>query len=51
MRQVKEEGREEGRERINRLNRKLLEDGRDEDLRRAILDMEYQKLLLEEYGL
>lgn len=55
QREAREEGREEGREeeriRINKLNRRLLADGREDDLKRAVLDEEYQKQLLREYGL
>lgn len=51
QREAKEEGREEGRSRINELNRRLLADGREEELKKAVLDEEYQKKLLKEYGL
>lgn len=59
MRQIAEEGRREGHregrtlgeERINHLNRRLIEDNRMEDLRHSIEDKEYQEQLLEEYGL
>lgn len=30
---------------------KGLEEGREEDLKQSVLDQEFQKLLLEEYGL
>ena len=36
---------------MNELNRRLIEDGRTEDLFRSIQDAEYQKELLEEYGM
>ncbi|MDO4323055.1 MAG: Rpn family recombination-promoting nuclease/putative transposase [Lachnospiraceae bacterium] len=45
------EGQKAGKEQINELNRRLLEDNRIEDLKKAVLDMEYQQKLLEEYGL
>lgn len=51
QREAREEGREEERIRINKLNRRLLADGREDDLKRAVLDEEYQKQLLREYGL
>lgn len=51
MRQIAEEGRTLGEERINHLNRRLIEDNRMEDLRHSIEDKEYQEQLLEEYGL
>lgn len=50
-----DEGRKEGREevldRINSLNRKLLMEGKEEELRRTLLDPEYQKELLGKYEL
>lgn len=42
---------EEGEERINKLNQKLLQDGRISDLERATEDSKFQKKLLKEYGL
>ena len=55
----REEGREEGRkegieaatDRINRLNKHLIQDGRIEDLRRSLEDIDYQKKLIEEYNI
>lgn len=51
----REEGRQEGREetldRINSLNRRLLLEGREAELRRTLMDPEYQKELLKEYRL
>ncbi len=46
-------GREEGLElnRVNRLNQFLYDDGRTEELLRAVRDVGYQEQLLEEYGL
>ncbi len=40
---------EEGREELNALNARLLEDNRLEDLKRSVTDREYQKKLFEEY--
>ena len=55
MRQEREESRqegfEEGEERINDLYGKLFELGRSEDVKRAIKDKEYRKKLLEEFHL
>lgn len=45
------EGREEGRGKINQLNLKLIETSRTEDLIRAARDSEFQKKLLEEFGI
>lgn len=45
------EGLKEGREKINQLNLKLIEASRTEDLIRAARDSEFQKKLLEEFGL
>lgn len=42
---------EEGCEMMNELNRKLVKDGRIEELIRSIQDAEYQKELLKEYGI
>lgn len=54
-RTLREEGREKGREeginRINELNRRLLLDDRKEDMLRAVQDPVYQEELLREYGL
>lgn len=50
-REGREEGRTAGREEGNELNRRLIQDGRTEDLFRSIQDTEYQKKLMEEYGL
>ena len=55
IRQTREEGEEVGKEigieKINQLNRALLQDKRFEDLERSAEDREYQKQLLKEYGL
>ena len=45
------EGLAEGRDRINKLNELLLEAGRIDDLKESIRDGEFQKKLLEEFGL
>lgn len=51
----REEGREEGQKigknKINELNRKLIQENRLEDLKRAANDETYQNELLKEYGL
>ncbi|MGF0032228.1 hypothetical protein ACQRBN_04590 [Bariatricus sp. SGI.154] len=48
-------GREEGRDiekrRVNILNGYLIADNRMEDLRRSIKDVDFQKELMEEYGI
>lgn len=46
-----EEGRKEGTELINELNRRLLKDKRMDDLVRSSEDREFQESLLREYGL
>ena len=55
MRQVKEEGREEGEaytlERVNHLNRLLARQNRTEDIVRAASDKEWQEKLFKEFGL
>ncbi len=47
----KEIGREEGEDLINELNSKLIADDRFDDLKKAAVDREYQKKLLQEYSL
>ncbi len=47
----KAEGRVEGRKRINELNRRLLRDGRQDDMIKAVQDAGYQEQLLKEYRL
>ncbi len=47
----RQEGRQEGKELVNRLNELLLNDGRLDDLRRAVKDPEYQEQLMKEYGI
>ena len=46
-----EQGIEQGIEKINVLNQKLILDGRNDDLIRSCKDKEFQKKLMEEYGL
>ena len=46
-----EQGIEQGKERLNLLNRKLLEENRFDDLKRSIVDKDYQKKLYEEYNI
>lgn len=46
-----EMGKELGQERVNRLNKALIEHGRTNDLLRAAGDMEFQKKLFEELGI
>ena len=48
---IKQEGERIGLERINRLNQKLIEQGRFDDLTKAVSDSVYQKKLLKEFGL
>jgi DNA repair ATPase RecN len=58
-RDAKEEGRTEGRvtgraesrEIINELTKRLIQDGRMEDLKRSLDDHAYQDQMLKEYGL
>ncbi len=45
------EGRREGNRMLNELNRKLVEDGRTEDLFQSIQNPDHQKKLLREYGI
>lgn len=45
----KEEGKEEGQERVNRLIELLFEKSRNDEIRRAVTDPEYQKKLFEEF--
>ncbi len=47
----REVGREEERERLNKLNKLLRDSGRNEDLFRSMDDPAYQQQLLEEFGL
>lgn len=47
----KAEGRTEGERRITVLHKYLLNDGRIEDLRKAVVDDAYQNALCREYGI
>lgn len=51
MSSAEERGLEQGMERINRLNRRLAEQNRTEDMVRASQDREYQDKLLREFGI
>ena len=51
MRQEREESRQEGIEQVNDLYDKLHDLNREEDIRKAIKDVEYRKKLLEEFHL
>ena len=46
---IKQEGERIGLERINRLNQKLIEQDRFDDLTKATSDSNYQKKLLKEF--
>ena len=46
---IKQEGKRIGLERINRLNQKLIEQGRFDDLTKATSDSSYQEKLLKEF--
>lgn len=48
--EMKEEGRQEGRQEVQLLNAWLAERGRVNDIIRASVDMEYQQQLLEEFN-
>ena len=45
------EGKAEGSKLINSLHKKLIEDGRMEELEKSVVDEEYQQSLLKEYSL
>lgn len=47
----KELGVAEGKECVNKLYARLLEDKRFEDLAKSVKDMEYQEQLMKEYGI
>lgn len=51
LRNEREEGREEGEDRIVKLMQKLMEAERDEDIKRVLSDREYRGQLYQEYGL
>lgn len=46
-----EDGKKEGKNRINSLNLKLTQDGRMDDLIKSFQDMDFQERLLDEYNL
>ena len=46
-----EMGRSEGRDEINKLNNRLIKEGKYKELERATEDVEYQKHLITEYGI
>lgn len=48
---MKEEGREEGEQRLNQLYTRLMEEKRTKDLERAIQDKEFRGILYQRYGL
>ncbi len=50
-RTIREEGVEEGAERVNQLNSRLIAEERFDDLARATNDKQYQSQLYKEYGL
>ena len=49
--QAAKEAAQNATELINKLNQKLLEDNRDEDLKRSFSDSDFQHQLMVEYGL
>lgn len=51
IQEERENGLKEGEQRVNALILKLLELGRNEDIRRSAIDSEYQQQLFEEFGL
>ena len=51
IQEMREEERIKGEDRQNELTRRLLQDDRLEDLRRAVNDSDYRERLLAEYGL
>ena len=48
---IREEGREEGGERLGKLVQVMLEDGKYEELKRAVKDREYREELFRKYDL
>lgn len=51
LEQGRELGLEQGQELVNRLISRLLEEGRMDDIKRAVRDQEYQKQLFTELGI
>ena len=49
--ELREDGKKDGKNRINSLNLKLTQDGRMDDLIKSFQDMDFQERLLEEYNL
>ena len=49
--EIKEQGRSEGREEVNKLHNRLIKEGKYKELERATEDAEYQKHLIAEYGI
>ena len=51
MLEAEERGREQGEDRINKLNTFLIHENRYEDLERSTRDKEYQRQLMDQYGI
>ena len=51
LREGRKEGEKESMDRIKRLGERLHTDGRDEEVVKAVTDLDYQKKLMEEYGI
>lgn len=51
LEEERREGRKEGSDRINKLNRRLLKDGREVDILKSLKEPGYQERLLMEYNL
>lgn len=51
MKTVRQEGKEEGEDKMVRLFQKLMDDRKEEELKRALSDREYRKKLCHEYGI
>ena len=50
-RTIRQDAFEEGEERLNKLNKILLSEGRTEDILKAMDDKEYRRQLMKEFGL
>ena len=50
-RTLRQDAFEEGEERLNKLNKILLSEGRTEDILKAMDDKEYRRQLMKEFGL
>lgn len=46
-----EQGRKDAHDKINRLNKKLIEENRMDELAKTVNDTDYQKRLMKEYGI